>query len=334
MSESKQGGEVSIIETYFAPLAEGSPGAAGLKDDAGYMEVPEGHSLVLTTDAIVEGIHFLAGTDPQDIAFKALAVNVSDLCAKGADPTAYLLTAAFPGSVENQFLEDFQAGLLRAQEEYGCCLLGGDTVRTEGPILISITATGTVPTRKKVHRSGANPGDLVYVTGTIGDAALGLSLCTGDEPYTSDLLSDEHARHLRQRYLRPRVRLGAIKLVREFATASMDISDGLVGDLEKLVTASGVGADLNSTEIPLSDAATAWLAAMPEAIGTVLTGGDDYEVLMTIPVADEDAFISAAKQTKLDVTRIGCITTHKTGVQVFGIDGELLKLTRTSYDHF
>jgi len=334
MSESKTSGEMSIIDTYFAPLAEGSLGAVDLKDDAGYLEVPEGCSLALTTDAIVEGIHFLAGTAPHDIAYKALAVNVSDLCAKGADPTAYLLTIALPQSVDSQFLEGVQSGLSAAQAEYGCSLLGGDTIRTDGPVLIAITLAGVVQIEKKVHRAGAKPGDLVYVTGTIGDAALGLSLCRGEGTETRDVLNDKQTAHLKQRYLRPNARLEAISLVRDFATASMDISDGLVGDLEKLAAASGVGAALNSTGIPLSDAATLWLAAKPETIESILTGGDDYEVMMTVPAADEDTFLFAAKQTKLDVTRIGHVTPHKTGVQVFGNDGELLKLMRTSYDHF
>ncbi|MFQ5625365.1 MAG: thiamine-phosphate kinase [Methyloligellaceae bacterium] len=327
-------GESEIIQRYFSPLAAGTSGAFGLNDDAGLVQAPEGQELVVTTDMIVAGIHYLEDTPAQDIAYKALAVNVSDLCAKGANPSVYLLSLALPGSPEEKWLEGLSEGLAEAQSELACTLVGGDTVHTSGPAALSITAIGFVPFDRMVRRSGAQPGERVYVTGTIGDAALGLALLQGAQSAGAHKLSSEHKADLRNRYWRPRPRLEAIEIVRDHASAAMDISDGLVGDFAKLCDASGTGGTLIGADIPLSGAASAWLAEEPKRLGEVITGGDDYEILMTVPQDATQSFVKDCHAQGLQITCIGHISAQRDGVKVEGKDAQALHLERQSYDHF
>lgn len=328
-------GETGLIEAYFAPLARGYAGALKLKDDAGFLDPPPGTSVILTADAIVEGIHYLPGTNPSDIGYKALAVNISDLCAKGADPEAYLLTLALPRSCGDEFLSGLSKGLAKAQDDFSCHLLGGDTVRTDGPVVISITAAGLVPSHEMTHRSGAGEGDSIYVTGSIGDAALGL-IAMQEEGGTSAIpdLDDALLSHLKARYLRPGPKIATIPFVRQFASAAMDISDGLIGDFTKLAKASGIGGYIESTKVPLSPAASAWLSADPDMIETVLTGGDDYEVLMTVPEEKCPAFEAETQKNSLKITKIGEVTSSGRQVRVQGADGEAMRFSCSSYDHF
>ena len=327
-------GETDIIQRYFAPLAAGTPGAFGLNDDAGLVQPPEGHELVVTTDMIVAGIHYLEDTAPRDIAYKAPGVNVSDLCAKGAVPSVYLLSLALSGTPDEKWLKSLSAGLAEAQSDMACTLLGGDTVRTPGPIALSITAIGFVPSRCMVHRAGAQAGEFVYVTGTIGDGVLGLALLRGAQSTAARNLSKEHKAHLRKRYRRPRPRLQAIKIVREYASAAMDISDGLAGDFTKLCAASRVGGTLRAADIPLSAAAALWLAEEPERLGEVITGGDDYEILMTVPEKATNSFEQDCRAAGLKITCIGRISSQRDGVKVAGKDAQPLYLERQSYEHF
>lgn len=323
--------ETGIIQHYFAPLAKDTPGAFDLRDDAGLIAPREGMELVLTTDMIVEGVHYLESAAPQDIAYKALGVNVSDLCAKGADPSVYLLSIALSGTPDPKWLDGLREGFAVAQSDFGCTLLGGDTVRTPGPLAISITAAGFVPEGRMVHRSGAGQGDHVYVTGTIGDAALGLALLQG---VGADHLSAEQAEFLQSRYWRPQPRMGVISVVRSHATAALDISDGLVGDFAKLCAASKVGGIISAADVPLSDAAAHWLEQEPERLGDVLTGGDDYEVLMSVSEENITAFESDCVSSGLQITLIGCIASQSEGVRVLGADGKALHFDHLSYDHF
>lgn len=323
--------ETGIIQRYFAPLAKHTPGAFGLKDDAGLIAPREGMELVLTTDMIVEGVHYLKNAAPRDIAYKALGVNVSDLCAKGADPSVYLLSIALSDTPGPTWLEGLSEGFAEAQSDFDCTLLGGDTLHTPGPVTISITAAGFVPEGRMVHRSGARAGDHVYVTGTIGDAALGLAHLQGAG---ADYLSAEQAEFLTWRYCRPQPRMGAISVVRAHATAAMDISDGLVGDFAKLCAASNVGGVINAAGVPLSDAAAHWLAQEPERHGNVLTGGDDYEVMMSISDENITAFESDCASSGLQINRIGFIASRSEGVRVLGEDGKTLQFEHPSYEHF
>lgn len=323
--------ETGIIQRYFAPLAKDTPGAFELTDDAGLIAPREGMELVLTTDVIVEGVHYLEDAAPRDIAYKALGVNVSDLCAKGADPSVYLLSIALSGTPDPKWLEGLCEGFAEAQSDFHCTLLGGDTVHTPGPLTLSITAAGFVPEGGMVHRSGARQGDHVYVTGTIGDAALGLAHLQGAG---AEHLSAEQAEFLTRRYWRPQPRMDAISVVRAYANAAMDISDGLVGDFAKLCAASNVGGVLNAADVPLSDAAAYWLAHEPARLGDALTGGDDYEVLMCVSETDISAFESNCAPSGMQMTLIGCIASQRECVRVLGDDGRAMVFEHPSYDHF
>ncbi len=333
MSDTPRIGEADIIERYFAPLAADTPGAFNLSDDAGLLTPPDGMDVVMTADVIVSGVHFLAESDARDVAFKALAVNVSDLCAKGAKPAVYLLSLALPGAPDAAWLEDARAGLSEAQEAFGCTLLGGDTVRTPGSLALSITAAGFVPEGRMVHRSGARAGDKVYVTGTIGDAVLGLKLCRSSNAAPGNLSEDDHA-FLRNRFQRPRPHLNAIEPVRNHANAAMDVSDGLAGDFAKLCTASEVGGVIEAHKVPFSDAATRWLEREPDLLNALITGGDDYEILQTVSESASAAFEADCERAGVAVSQIGCIVPAAEGVDFRDAAGQSLALGTKSYAHF
>ncbi len=334
MAKPTSDGEFCIIERYFAPLARNTAGAFNLKDDAGLISPPDGHEAVLTTDMIVGGVHYLEGAAPRDIGYKALAVNISDLCAKGAKPSVYLLSVALPEKLDPAWLEGLSEGLSEAQSDFGCTLLGGDTVRTPGPAALSITAIGFVPAGRMVHRSGARPGDRVYVTGTIGDAALGLALLRDPKSASSGHLSPDHKEHLLNRHRRPRPPVTAIEVVRNHANAAMDISDGLAGDFAKLCAASNVGGRLDSTAVPLSDAARQWLGAEPARLADIITGGDDYELLATVPQNAQENFEGECCCSAIPLKAIGEIIDPGGGFSVLGEDGKALELELLSYAHF
>src|SRR5258708_6422174 len=285
--QSNLSGEDSLIARYFRPLAT-DPGAFGLMDDAAILKA-SGDDLVVTTDGIVEGVHFFADDPPDTVARKALRVNLSDLAAKGATPAGFVLTLALR-AVDDAWLTLFARGLGSDAGLFGCPLLGGDTVSTPGPLTISITAFGRVPAGWMVRRSGAKAGDRVVVTGTIGDAALGLDILKG-APVAAALADDAGARAmLIGRYRVPQPRNALAKAVRDHAHAAMDVSDGLAGDLAKLCAASGVSAVIDIKSVPLSLAAAALLARGTIGVEAMVSGGDDYEILCAIPENRFDAF--------------------------------------------
>ena len=260
-------------------MTEGHAGAFALKDDCALLTPEPGTQLVLKTDPVAEGVHFLPGDAPQDIAWKALAVNVSDLAAKGAAPLGYLMALSFPAPPTTGWMTGFVEGLRAAQTRFGCHLLGGDTDRRPGPLTISITAIGTVPRGRMVPRTTAQAGDALFVSGTIGDAGLGLELLQNAGLGKAWGLSDAAANSLRRRYRRPEPRLALAPALRHYASAAMDVSDGLIKDLDRMLRASGVAGRLVAAEVPLSDAARAVLARTPERLSRLLTAGDDYEIL-------------------------------------------------------
>jgi len=297
-------GEQRLIRDFFQPIAT-HPGALGLTDDVGVLTPPPGCEVVLKTDAIVGAVHFAPDDPADDVARKALRVNLSDLAAKGARPLGFLLALTLPGDVTQAWLEGFAEGLRTDSVRYGCPLFGGDTDRTPGPISIAVAMFGAVPQGTLVRRSGASPGDRVFVTGTLGDAALGLALRQG----ASWPLSEPQRRHLASRYVLPRPRTLVADAVRSHATASIDLSDGLARDLATVCRTSEVGADIDLRRLPLSPAAAAVGALDPTALATVVAGGDDYEILCTVPAVHVDSFRTAARAVGVPVTDIGVIVT-------------------------
>jgi len=323
--------EDSLIARYFKPLAT-DPGALGLVDDAAILQ-SLGEDIVVTTDAVVEGVHYLATDPPDTIARKALRVNLSDLAAKGATPAGFVLTLALR-SKEDAWLRPFADALGEDAETFACPLLGGDTVSTPGPQMISITAFGRVPKGRMVGRTGARPGDRILVTGTIGDAALGLDVLTGGA-VAGALASDSAAREaLVSRYRVPQPRNLLAQAVRDHASAAMDVSDGLAGDLTKLCAASGVSATVEVARVPLSAAAAGLVARNVVCVETLLAGGDDYEVLCTVPPAQSDALMAAGQAAGLAVTIIGTIVAGHERPRFLDGQGQELALKRLSYSHF
>ena len=331
MQDDAELAEERLIARYFRPLAT-HPGAFGLGDDAAALTPPAGCDVVLTTDGVIAGVHFFADDPPQTIGRKALRMNLSDLAAKGARPIGFLLSVALPSGTDEAWLAAFAQGLGEDAARYDCPLLGGDTDRTPGPTSVSIAAFGAVPHGKMVRRSTANVGDCVVVTGTIGDAALGVKLRRDRDLARRWQLTNAMADHLEQRYLLPQPHNTLAEAVLQHAAAAMDVSDGLAGDLAKLCRASSVAAAIDVSRVPLSDAARAAIAAAPELLETVLTGGDDYEIVLTLTPEKLAAFRAAAKAVGVAVTEIGNVQAGE-GAR-FIQDGKPLTFARASYSHF
>jgi thiamine-monophosphate kinase len=326
---SRRPGEFELIDRYLRPLAT-DPGALRLADDAAVYAPPHGEEVVLKADLIAEGVHFFSDDPAGAIAAKALRVNLSDLAAKGATPVGYLLSVALRADWTEDWMGGFAAGLREDQERFGVTLFGGDTSRAAGGTVISVAAFGRIPAGRIVRRSGARPGDLVFVSGTIGDAALGLRVRQG----TIDAMpAGKSADHLLDRYLYPQPRLELAPAILRFATSALDISDGLVGDFAHICRESEVGGELDATAVPLSAGAKALVAADQTALATVLTGGDDYEILATVAGKDGEAFATAAAVAGVLVTEIGRVVSGGGPPAVFG-DGGRLRLDHVSHTHF
>jgi thiamine-monophosphate kinase len=327
-----ESGEERLIERFFRPLAT-APGALGLVDDAALLAPPAGCDLVLTVDTVVAGVHFFADDAPADLARKALRVNLSDLAAKGAEPLGCLLALSLPENTGEEWLAAFARGLGEDCANYRCPLLGGDTTKTPALLTISVTAFGAVPSGKMVKRSGAHAGDVIAVTGTVGDAALGLKLRREPEHMAFGGLPGDAKAHLAGRYLLPQPRTALAAALRDHATAAIDVSDGLAGDLMKLAAASGVAARVEAKRVPLSPAARSVLAAEPKWLEAMLTGGDDYEVLATVPEAKLKALQAAGAAAGIEVTAIGRIEAGE-GVEVLDAEGRAFVFARPSFSHF
>ncbi|MFL5284778.1 MAG: thiamine-phosphate kinase [Rhodopila sp.] len=311
--------EFDLIARHFRPLA--GPGALDLRDDAALLTPPPGRDLVLTADAMVGGVHFLPDDRPDLIGRKLLRVNLSDLAAKGAVPLGYLMTVSAPRGTPDSWYAGFAAGLASDQAKFGVSLLGGDTTSTPGPLSLSLTIIGHVAPGAAVHRFGAKDGDEVWVTGTIGDGALGLEVALGR-------LADPTG-YLLGRYRLPRPRIGLA--IAGVASAGMDVSDGLVQDLGHICRASGLAVEIDADAVPLSDAAR---AAGPDKLATCLTGGDDYELLLAVPPARAAMLTAAAHESGVAVTRIGQLMDGPPGVTVRRADGTVMALSRGGWSHF
>lgn len=322
-------GEFGLIARYFAPLARRSPLAFGLTDDAAMLKPRRGSSLVVTADAIVEGVHYMEDDPPDQIARKLLRVNLSDLAAKGAVPRAYVLTCAFKCDIEESWIAAFARGLRHDQNHFDIALLGGDTVSTPGAPSFSATLFGEVPGKGMLRRAGAKPGDLIAVTGTIGDGGFGLTELR--KPH--DGLSRAQRRFLVARYRlpQPRTRIGP-RLLR-IAHAALDVSDGLVQDLGHMAKASGVRIEIDAACVPLSPAGLAIARDDPSARFRALGAGDDYEIALAVPKTKLAALKAAARAARTRVTLIGEVK-RGSGVIVRGADGKPLAVGEGGFDHF
>jgi thiamine-monophosphate kinase len=316
-------GEFGRIREFFAPLA--GPGGLGLIDDAALVDCPAGHRLVVTADAIVAGVHFLPDDPPDLVARKLLRVNLSDIAAMGARPLYYLLTTALPTAWDDDWVARFAHGLAEDQRQFGVALIGGDSVATGGPAVLSLTALGEIESGKEIRRSGALPGDVVWVSGTIGDAFLGLAALRG--AYAA--LVPEQRAYLIDRYRLPQPRVALGPALAGIADAMLDVSDGLLADLGHICDASRVAARVAAPALPLSDAA----AASGEERARLASGGDDYELLYTAPPASTERINQLSASLALPMTAIGTIE-HGSGVRLVDAEGNEIAVAAAGYRHF
>ncbi len=324
----RKSGEFERIARYFAPLAAGEAGALGLRDDVAFLTVPDGQELVATSDALVSGVHFLPDDPPDLIARKALRVNLSDLAAKGAHPRWYLLDAAFTRKTDDRWIARFARGLAKDQAAFDVHLVGGDTVATPGPTTFAITALGMVRATWGLRRGGAHAGDDVFVTGTIGDAALGLMV----RRKKLRTLKPTARAFLEGRYRLPQPRVAVGPRLLGVATAALDVSDGLVADLGHLAANSKLGAVIEQKLVPLSPATAAAVAKQPALMERVLTGGDDYEILFTAPASADKLLGTLSRETGVPITRIGRMEPGK-GVRVIDTSGRPRRLAAGGWTH-
>ena len=323
--------EFDFIAVHLAPLA--GPGGLGLKDDAAIMTPPQGKDIILTKDTMVEGVHFPQGHYGGDTAEKLLRVNLSDLAAKGATPMGYMLSVAWPKGIDSKYFGGFAAGLRDVQQAYDFKLLGGDTTTIDGPMVVTATLIGEVPASKMVPRSGAQAGDDIWMTGTIGDAFLGLQTVLGQalkpQPDPAALW------HFEEAYFRPEPRLLFRKTLRQLANACADISDGLVADAGHIAKASDARFEINADKIPLSSHAGVWLSGQGDednAFKTLITAGDDYELVFTASPRFAEELRKSARSIGLRLSKIGRVETGE-GVAVLS-DGETIIFGKTGHKHF
>lgn len=304
--------EFGEIDRLFRPLTGDAPEALGLLDDAAVLQPPPGEELVVTTDAMVEGVHWLPDTPPGLVARRLLRTNLSDLAAKGAEPWLWWLTVAWPPGWDAAARAAFAAGLAEDQARYGLRLAGGDTVRTPGPAMVSATLVGRAPAGATVRRSGALAGDVLLVSGTIGDAGLGLERRRAGAPVDDPVVA---------RHLLPEPRLPLRTALRTHAAAAADVSDGLLADAGRIALASGVGVEVDLSTVPLSAAAVGWLAGEgDEAAGRLrlATAGDDYELVIAARPERADALMAEARSAGAPLTRVGRFTAGEGVRALFG----------------
>ena len=322
--------EFDLIKRLFLPLTGGRPEALNLADDVALIAGPAGFQWAVTKDAMVAGVHFFPDDPPELIAQKLVRVNLSDLAAKGAEPCFLLLATCFPRNLEEGWLDRFASGLKADCAMFGIAVIGGDTVSTPGPLVLSLTAVGKIAEGTALLRSNARSGDGIFLSGTLGDGALGLLAAKGEVKS----LAKAHAEALLDRYRLPRPRVALGPRLRGLAHAAMDVSDGLIADLGHLCRASGLRAEIQAPLLPLSDAAKAALeAGVGEGLATLVSGGDDYEILFTAPDSSDQALKDLSRELGLPLTRIGRMSAGE-GVALFDGAGHEIALSRAGYNHF
>jgi len=322
-------GEFETIAACFAGLAAAVPGAFGLRNDGAVIDLPPSQQLTITLDTLIEGVHFLAEDPPEDVARKLLRVNLSDLAAMGARPLYYALSTAFAKGTAESWIDGFAGGLARDQAEFSVSLIGGDTVATPGPPTFTLCAFGGVASGQALRRDGARAGDRVFVSGTLGDGALGLLALRGGLPG----LDPAHLRYLGERYRLPSPRVALGQALVGLASACLDVSDGLLADLGHLAEESGLGVVVDCASLPLSSAATAVLSEEVTLLERVVAGGDDYELAFTVPAERAGQVVELAAQLELPLTAIGRMVPEP-GVSLRDRDGAPLELTSRGWTHF
>jgi thiamine-monophosphate kinase len=315
-------GEFELIARYFAPLARGFAGAGGLLSDNAFLPADPRRDLVVKTDTVVAGVHFLPDERPEIVAAKALRVCLSDLAAGGATPFTYQLSLSLPKAWRERWVAGFARGLAADQRRYGIVLCGGDTVVTPGPLTVTITAFGRVPRGRGLTRAGARAGDRLWVTGTVGDGALGLLAAQGRIA----------APALERRYRQPQPRSALGPLLVGIASAVADVSDGLLADAGHIAEASRLAVRIERERVPLSAAAQRVLAREPSLWANVLGGGDDYELVIAVPARKERALLAAGRAAGVAVTPIGGFARGR-GVAL-SIAGRTVRAPRKGYVHF
>jgi thiamine-monophosphate kinase len=328
MAPRRRIGEFELIARYFAPLARTFAGAGGLESDNAYLPADGRHDIAVKTDTVVSGVHFLADEAAERVAAKALRVCLSDLAAGGAAPLAYQMSLALPKGWQERWVAGFARGLVADQRRYGIVLCGGDTVVTPGPLTITITAFGQVPRGKGLGRGGARAGDDLWVSGTIGDAALGLQVARGKLKG----IDARDRKFLEDRFRMPQPRTGLGNRLIGIAHATADVSDGLLADAGHIAKASKLAVHVERGHVPLSVAARHALAVEPALWSDVLGGGDDYELVMAVPPRRAEALREAARQARVKVARIGRFETGK-GVRLT-VGGRATSIVRAGYVHF
>ena len=322
--------EFEFIEEYLAPLA--SLGGLGLKDDAAILKPRSDMDLIFTKDTMVEGVHFFKDDFGSSLSSKLLRVNLSDLAAKGASPIGYLLSVALPKTTDEIFFKNFSSGLKEVQDLFDFKLLGGDTVVTEGPIVITATLIGELPVGRMIKRDGAKIGNSIWVSGTLGDSYLGFkAILEGNLNF--DIIKND-VKHFKSAYYRPVPRLIIAKQLRNYATSCIDISDGLVADAFHLSDASNVKLIINFEDIPISDQSERWLKGQSnynEAFKNFLNWGDDYELLFTADSSNDQLLKDTSTLLGLKLTKIGTVSEGK-GVDIIQ-DKKLIKFDASGHKH-
>lgn len=321
-------GEFGFINRIGRRVSPGAGVRLGIGDDCAALELPAGELLLTTTDLLVEQVHFRREwTDLRSLGRKSVAVNVSDIAAMGGTPRHLFLGLAVPSAMRVEELDEFIAGFLEAAGHYGATLTGGDTCGSPGPLMISVTAEGSVPEGQLVCRSGARPGDALYVSGTLGDSGLALRMLLAGQPPEP---------FLAQRHHDPEARTGLGRALAQagVASAMIDVSDGLLADLGHILEASQVGAELDTAVLPLSESFNRALAQEPALIELALAGGEDYELLFTVPPKREAELADLVRFAHVPVTRLGRITSAAGDLVVRGRGGRPVRVGKSGYDHF
>ena len=324
--------EFKMIKELLSPLSLGEGGAYGLSDDAAKLNIEKGN-IVLTTDAIIEGVHFPKSEDPKILASRIIRVNLSDIAAMGAVPRAYLLVLALPSSTTLKWIESFVEGLSDEQKEFSISLIGGDTTHTHSELMLSITMIGEIYDNNILLRSGARIGDYIYVSGFIGDAALGLSLIQGRYKSNNISITD----YLVNRFRKPTPRIDLGKGLNGIANSAADVSDGLLADLRHICEASGVYAEIYLNDIPISSEAESIIKNDIDSRIELLSGGDDYELVFTVPFELTSQVSQLSEKYNVEIKQIGKIIgagLNEDVITLKDINGKILKVDSEGYQHF